>query len=163
VDRKDIVFYATFALFIVFTICVGAKIVATAYSVLQDAFPALGSTVFGIDVVVAIAPFFVITVLNIYVRLLSKIITGKFYEGIGARGWIRCALRENRNIIKGFTLVSAIIALIFISVEYVMLVNQKLVPLFGIYQDVVISGIIVFATFELWIITYILLFYDLFK
>jgi hypothetical protein len=163
VDRKDIVFYATFGLFMVFTICVGAKIVATAYNVLQDAFPALRNTVFGINIVVAIASFFVITTLNIYLRLLNKMITGEFYKRISAREWIIGALRENKKIILVFMLISAIFTIIFTSFQYAMLVNQKLEPLFGIYQDVATSGTMVFATFELWIITYILLFYDLIK
>jgi predicted Co/Zn/Cd cation transporter (cation efflux family) len=110
-DREGIKFVALYILLIAFVIGVGSLTVASLYNVLQNAFPSMRNTVFGFNVVIAFASFFVIIVLNFYLRLLNKMITGEFYKRIGARGWVRSALSENRKIILGFMLISAIITI----------------------------------------------------
>jgi hypothetical protein len=159
----DAVFVASLVLFIVLLVFGGAWTVVTVSNMLSMVFPILRNTIFGVDTVIAIASFFEITALNIYMRVLNKAITGKFYESAGAGEWIRNALGENRHIILKFTYISMALSTIINTVGYAMLRKGMLVSVFGVYQDAIISGLIIFAVFELWVVTIAIIFYDLFK
>jgi hypothetical protein len=163
VDRSDVVFVASLALFVVLLVFGGAWAVIAVSNMLFTVFPILRNTIFGFDTVLAIASFFVITALNIYMRVLNKVITGKFCESAGAGKWIRNALGENRHIILKFAHISMALSTIINTIVYAMLRKGMLVSVFGVYQDAVISGLIVFAVFELWVVTISIIFYDLFK
>jgi hypothetical protein len=96
-------------------------------------------------------------------RVLNKVITGKFCEKMSIKEWIRGALRENRNIILRFTHISIFISTSIAAIEYGALRKLMFVPVFGVYQDVVISWVITFTVFELWVVTIFIIFYDLMK
>jgi hypothetical protein len=163
VNRSDVVFVVSLILFVVLLVFGGSWVVVTVSGVLSTAFPVLRGTVFGFNVVIAIASFLVITALNIYMRVLNKVITGKFYEKMSIKEWIRDALRENRHIILRFIHISIVISTIIAVIEYGTLRNLMFVPVFGVYQDVVISWVITFTVFELWVVTIFIIFYDLMK
>jgi hypothetical protein len=159
----DAVFVASLVLFIVLMVFGGAWAVVTISNMLFTVFPILRNTIFGFDTVIAIASFLVITALNIYMRVLNKVITGKFCEKMSIKEWIRDALRENRHIILRFIHISIVISTIIAVIEYGTLRNLMFVPVFGVYQDVVISWVITFTVFELWVVTIFIIFYDLMK
>lgn len=157
------VFTTSLVLFIVLLVFGGAWTVVEVSNVLSTVFPILRNTIFGFDTVIAVASFFVITALNIYMRVLNKVITGKLYERIGVSEWIAGALRGNRHIILKFAYVSMALSAIINTIGYAMLRKGMLVPVFGVHQDAIISGVMMFAVFELWIITISIIFYDLMK
>jgi hypothetical protein len=159
----DTVFVASLVLFIVLLVFGGAWTVVAISNMLFTVFPILRNTIFGFDTVIAIASFFVIIALNIYMRAVNRVITGRFCERIGVRELIRNALGENRCIILKFAYVSMALSTIINTIGYAMLRKGMLVSVFCVYQDAVISGLIVFAVFELWVVTIFIIFYDLFK
>ena len=163
VVNEDSVFVTSLVLFIVLLVFGGSWAVVAVSNMLFTVFPILRNTIFGFDTVIVVASFFVITALNIYMRVLNKVITGKFCERAGAGKWIRNALGENRHIILKFAYISMALSTIINTIGYAMLRKGMLVSIFGVYQDAIISGLIIFAVFELWIITIFIIFYDLMK
>jgi hypothetical protein len=163
VNRSDAVFVVSLVLFVVLLVFGGSWAVVTVNGVLYTAFPVLRNTIFGFDTIIVVASFLVITALNIYMRVLNKVITDKFCERDGVEEWIRNALGENRHIILKFAYISIAISTIINTIGYGALRKRVLVPVFGVYQDAVISWFITFAVFELWVVTIFIIFYDLMK
>jgi hypothetical protein len=163
VNRSDAVFVVSLVLFVVLLVFGGSWAVVTVNWVLYTAFPFLRGTIFGFDTIIYVASFFVIIALNIYARVLNKVITGKFCERAGVEELIRNALGENRHIILKFAYISMTLSTILSTVGYGALRKRVFVPVFGVYQDAVISWVITFAVFELWVVTFFIIFYDLMK
>jgi len=156
--------FATILFFAFFVAAIGPQIGGAIYSKLAEASPILGRTVLGHITFFAVAGLLSGAVVDVIARLMNFAINGWFAKGAELRQRIRAIFDEDgRMMLEFFAFPSIFLGFVFFRSELRLLEAGELVPVFGVYQDALISGAAMAAIFELLVILTIITTYDLVK